>query len=169
MRFTIGVRGQQRWEVPMVTGPIQQPSVAPTSARPTPARRPRANLLPGPHALSRALDTEPYWRERLLRRLGPVRQEFAEHVRLTEGPAGRYAELLHHAPRLQHGVTRLVREHSVIVAALDALRQAAERPGVAAEELRRATEHLVWALARHRQRGADLLWQAYQTDLGGED
>ncbi len=154
----------------MVTGPIQQPSAAPTSARPTPARRPRTSLLGGAHTLSRAaFDTEPYWRERLVRRLAPVRQEFAEHVRLTEGPAGRYAELLHHAPRLQHSVQRLVREHDVIVVALDALRQAAERPGVSAEELRHATEHLVWALARHRQRGADLLWQAYQTDLGGED
>ncbi|MDM4722631.1 hypothetical protein QTQ03_24665 [Micromonospora sp. WMMA1363] len=152
----------------MVTGPIQQPSAAPTPARLTAGQR--ADPLGDARTLSRvAVDTEPYWRERLLGRLGPVRQEFAEHVRLTEGPAGRYAELLHHAPRLQRGVQRLVREHAVIVAALDGLRRAAERPTVTAEELRCATEQLVSALARHRQRGADLIWQAYQTDLGGED
>ncbi|WP_279433321.1 hypothetical protein [Micromonospora sp. KC606] len=37
-----------------------------------------------------------------------------------------------------------------------------------AGELRRRTGLLLRALARHRQRGAGLHWEAYQADLGGE-
>ncbi|SCG67355.1 hypothetical protein [Micromonospora coxensis] len=151
----------------MVTGPIQQPSVVPTAVRPPAARRPVGDLS----ALSRALVVppgEPHWRERVIGQLVPVRRGFAEHVRLTEGPAGLYAELLVQAPRLHRGVRLLAREHRAIVVALADLQHAVEWPGVRAEDLRRRTDELLDALARHRQRGADLLWEAYQTDLGGE-
>ncbi|MCM0676814.1 hypothetical protein NCC78_19290 [Micromonospora phytophila] len=155
----------------MVTSPIQQPSTVPGPLRPPTTRRPPATLPGELHALSRALAAptgDPRWRERVLVRLGPVRQGFAEHVRVTEGPAGRYAELLGHAPRLEHGVRLLTREHAAIAAALAALAQAAELPGASVDDLLGRAGHLLRALARHRQRGADLIWQAYQTDLGGE-
>ncbi|MER5332973.1 hypothetical protein [Micromonospora sp. NPDC002717] len=155
----------------MVTGPIQQPSTVPGALRPPAARRPPATLLGDLHALTRALaapPAEPRWRERVLFRLGPVRQGFAEHVRVTEGPAGLYAELLGQAPRLEHGVRLLAREHAAIAAALAALHRAAELPEASADDLLGRAGHLVRALARHRQRGADLIWQAYETDLGGE-
>ncbi|MEK8107990.1 hypothetical protein NKG94_28725 [Micromonospora sp. M12] len=105
--------------MPVVTGPIQQqPSLV---ARPRAAHRPDAPDpppigLPGEprpaglagyvHALGRAVSvaaTEPRWREDVLLRLRPVRQGFAEHVRVTEGPTGFYRELLSQSPRLDHG------------------------------------------------------------------
>jgi hypothetical protein len=153
----------------MVTGPIQQPSVAPPAVRPPAA--PRSSPPGDLPALARALAVprgEPRWRERVIGHLAPVRRGFAEHVRITEGPAGLYAEVLAQAPRLHRGVRLLTREHAAIVAALADLQRAVERPGVCAEELCRRTDDLLRALSRHRQRGADLLWQAYQTDLGGE-
>ncbi|MEH0844469.1 hypothetical protein V6U81_18980 [Micromonospora sp. CPCC 205711] len=153
----------------MATGPIQQPSVVPTAARPPAARRP---VPPGDlSGLARALAVpagEPRWRERFIVCLAPVRRGFAEHVRITEGPAGLYAEVVAQAPRLHRGVRLLGREHTAIVAALADLQHAVERPTVHAEELCRRVDELLRALARHRQHGADLLWQAYQTDLGGE-
>jgi hypothetical protein len=155
----------------MVTGPIQQSSTVAAAARPPAARQHRPTLLGDVHAIARALALppgEPRWRERLIIHLGPVRRDFAEHVRVTEGPAGLYAELLHQAPRLDRGVRLLTREHAAIVAALAALQHAAELPGVPAEELRRRAGDLLRALHRHRQRGADLLWEAYEADLGGE-
>lgn len=155
----------------MVTGPIQHPSAVAEARRP-PAERPRPVTLVGDlHALTRALTAppaEPSWRERVLLRLGPVRQGFAEHVQATEGPAGFYAELLAHAPRLDRGVRLLTREHSTIAAAIAALQRSAERPGASMDELQGLAGHLLRVFSRHRQRGADLLWQAYQTDLGGE-
>ncbi|GGR61860.1 hypothetical protein GCM10010169_00190 [Micromonospora fulviviridis] len=150
----------------MVTNPIQQPSTV--TAVPPPRPGPAGDV----RALARALaaaPAEPRWREHLIGRLGPVRQGFAEHVRVTEGPAGFYAELLHQAPRLDRGVRLLAGEHAAIAAAFAALQHAVRLPAVPAEELREQARNLLRALDRHRQRGADLLWEAYQADLGGED
>ena len=168
----------------MVTGPVQQPSRRrPTARRASGGapRRPPSSGLPGEprpaglagdvHALGRAVavaSTEPRWREEVLLRLRPVGQGFAEHVRVTEGPAGLYRELLTQSPRLHHGVRLLTREHVAIVAAILAVQRIAERPETRPDELRHRAGHLLRRLARHRRRGADLLWEAYQTDLGGE-
>ncbi|MBM0233950.1 hypothetical protein JNW91_20115 [Micromonospora sp. STR1_7] len=130
-----------------------------------------AGLAGDVHALARAVaaaPTEPRWREDLLLRLRPVGQRFAEHVRVTEGPTGLYRELLTHSPRLHHGVRLLTREHAAIVAALVAVQRLAEHSDAGLDELRHRAGYLLRTLARHRRRGADLLWQAYQTDLGGE-
>ncbi|MET8910829.1 hypothetical protein [Micromonospora sp. NPDC004551] len=150
----------------MVTNPIQQPSTV------TAVPQPRSALSGDLCALVRALATPPpapCSREHLAGRLGPVRRGFAEHVRLTEGPAGLYAELLHQAPRLDRGVRLLADEHVAIAAAIAALQHAVRLPAMPAEELREQARNLLRALDRHRQRGADLLWEAYQADLGGED
>ncbi|AXO33374.1 hypothetical protein [Micromonospora sp. B006] len=140
----------------MVTSPIQQPiSVLPTA--------------PGAlRALARATGG-PRWRERLLTDLDPVRQGFTEHVRVTEGPGGHYADLVRAAPRLHRGVRLLVAEHAAILAALAALQHAVRMPGASAAQVRAHTVDLLRALDRHRRHGADLLWEAYQADLGGED
>ncbi|MEW2376177.1 hypothetical protein AB0883_08750 [Micromonospora sp. NPDC047812] len=155
----------------MVTGPIQQPTTPPGGLRPPAARRLPATPPGDLHPLARALAVAPAgprWRERFLVGLGPVRRGFTEHVRVTEGPAGLYAELLGQAPRLERGVRLLAREHVAIAAALSALQQAAELPDAPLDEILGRAAHLLRALARHRQRGADLLWEAYETDLGGE-
>ncbi|MGK5738499.1 hypothetical protein [Micromonospora sp. URMC 103] len=155
----------------MVTQPIRQPSAFAWAPRPS-ADRPHHPVRPGdPHGLARALAVPPgerRWRERVVVRLAPIREDFAAHVRATEGPCGLYAELLAQAPRLERKVRLLTREHAAIAGVLTALEYAAEAPGASADELRGLAEHLLRALSRHRQRGADLLWQAYQTDLGGE-
>ncbi|MET8308375.1 hypothetical protein [Micromonospora sp. NPDC005173] len=166
----------------MATGPVQQPSRAaayphsaglPAGPHPTglPGDPRPAGLAGDLHALARAVAvaaTEPSWRERVLVRLRPVGQGFAEHVRVTEGPTGLYWELLAHSPRLDHGVRLLTREHAEIVAAILSVQRAAEQPQTCPDEVRGRAGHLVRTLARHRRRGADLLWQAYQMDLGGE-
>ncbi|MEU1585601.1 hypothetical protein [Micromonospora sp. NPDC005710] len=168
----------------MVTGPVQQPSlvgrsrVAPSaglSADAHPSGLPGvpqpAGLAGDVHALGRAVavaTTEPRWREGVLRRLRPLRHGFAEHVRVTEGPTGLYRELLTQSPRLDHGVRLLTGEHAAIVAAILAVQQIAERSESHPDELRHRAGQLLRRLARHRRRGADLLWEAYQRDLGGE-
>ncbi|MGC4749064.1 hypothetical protein ACLQ28_25885 [Micromonospora sp. DT201] len=179
----------------MVAGPVQQPSLVtrPSAARPHPAGLPAdprpstlsadphpiglpgeprpAGLAGDVHALGRAVavaTTEPRWREEVLLRLRPVGQGFVEHIRVTEGPTGLYRELLTQSPRLDHGVRLLTREHAAIIAAILAVQRVAEQPEVNPDELRHRAGTLLRRLARHRRRGADLLWEAYQTDLGGE-
>jgi hypothetical protein len=123
------------------------------------------------HLLDRALAVpagEPGWRHRICQRLEDLRGAFAEHTRVTEGPDGHYRVLLEHAPRLAHGIQVLIHEHAAIAATMSALHRRTEMPEVTADELRGGAGHLLRELSRHRQRGADLVYQAYQTDIGGE-
>jgi len=111
---------------------------------------------------------EPGWRERVSTRLHALRGAFAEHIVVTEGGDGLYAELLDHAPRLSGQVRTLVREHAAIAAAMSSLQRCVDTPESPAEELRAAASDLLRELSRHRQRGADLVYEAYATDIGGE-
>lgn len=135
------------------------------------ARRHRAMLLRGIQFFEQALAAparDPGWRERVSVRLDSLRAAFDEHVVVTEGPEGLYAELLDHAPRLARRVHVLVREHAAVVASMSALDQRARLPETTVEELRTWSSDLLRELSRHRQRGADLVYEAYQTDIGGE-
>ena len=133
------------------------------------ARRQRARLLATIERVDHALAAptgEPGWRGGVMTRLAALREAFAEHITLTEGHDGLYAELLGHQPRLAHGVEVLVRDHSRLRHALDAVWVRA--PGARPQELRAWAGDLLRDLYRHRQRGADLVYEAYQTDIGGE-
>ncbi|BCB79716.1 hypothetical protein GCM10022251_40500 [Phytohabitans flavus] len=135
------------------------------------ARRHRVALLHSIQAFARALAApagDPGWRPRVSTRLLGLRGAFAEHIVLTEGPDGLYAELLDHAPRLAHGVHVLVREHAAVATAMSALQRQVDQPGPSVEELRACSSDLLRELSRHRQRGADLVYEAYETDIGGE-
>jgi hypothetical protein len=132
-------------------------------------RRHRAELLETMHAVERALAApaaEPGWRPAVTARLGALQSAFAEHMRLTEGAEGLYAELLEHSPRLAYRVRGLVREHAALAVGIDAV---CTRMGSAApDDMRGWASNLLRDLSRHRQRGADLVYEAYATDIGGE-
>ena len=133
------------------------------------ARRHRAELLQVIQSFEAALAVparDPRWRERVADRVAGLRHAVAEHVVVTEGPEGLYAELLEYAPRLARGVGSLVREHAALIDAIEALTQRV--PGGDIERLRGWASDLLRELARHRQRGADLVYEAYATDIGGE-
>lgn len=135
------------------------------------ARRHRAALLRDIQMFEQAIASpigEPGWRERVSTRLHTLRSAFAEHIVVTEGDDGLYAELLEHAPRLTHRVKLLIREHAAIAVALSALQRRADLAGSRSGDLRACGGDVLRALSRHRQRGADLVYDAYETDIGGE-
>jgi hypothetical protein len=135
------------------------------------ARRHRAMLLRGIQAFEQALAAparDPGWRERVDVRLYGLRSAFAEHIVVTEGPEGLYAELLDYAPRLARQVHVLVREHAAVVSTMSTLQRRAHLPETTVDELRGWSSDLLRELSRHRQRGADLVYEAYETDIGGE-
>jgi hypothetical protein len=106
------------------------------------------------------------WRQALAARLADLRAEFRTHIELTEGPDGLYAEVLWDAPRLVHQVYNLGREHAEVLVALEWLTAHLDAEP---HRLRRWAGDLLDALSQHRQRGADLVYEAYATDLGGEN
>jgi hypothetical protein len=136
------------------------------------ARRHRAALLRDIQKFEQAIASpsgEPGWPERVSTRLRALRAAFAEHIVVTEGEDGLYAELLEHAPRLSRRVEVLTREHAAIAMALSALQRRADvAAGTQVDELRAGGSEVLRALSRHRQRGADLVYDAYATDIGGE-
>lgn len=113
-------------------------------------------------SMSRA-QQDPDWVRGVGALLSQVRAALDEHIRDTEGPGGRYAQLVADAPRLAAEVAALTAEHVRLVAQLD---QAGHDQDPAA--LRRSAAILIDRLNRHRQRGADLVYEAYDTDVGGE-
>jgi hypothetical protein len=111
---------------------------------------------------------EPGWRERVSNRLRTLRAAFAEHIVVTEGDEGLYTELLDHAPRLSHRVHVLIREHAGIAVTMSALQRRVDVPESRIRDLRQCAGEILRSLSRHRQRGADLVYDAYETDIGGE-
>lgn len=110
------------------------------------------------------------WAEQVATALRQLHADFVEHIAVTEGPDGLYADVLASAPRLTNSVRQLAAEHVRIAADLDAV---IARVGSVAspedvEDVRVATTRLLARLVRHRQRGADLVFEAYQVDVGGE-
>jgi hypothetical protein len=93
-----------------------------------------------------------------------------EHIVLTEGADGLYRELTQTSPRLLGPVDQLTCEHAQIMRRIEELLiwvdVTNDLPDV--NEVRRIGTELLSALIRHRQRGADLIFEAYDLDIGGE-
>jgi hypothetical protein len=135
------------------------------------ARRHRVELLDTIHAFERAIAVpsgDPDWRHHVAGGLGRLRLAFVQHITVTEGNEGLYAELLTAAPRLARAVTVLEREHAMVMRALEAFGRRLEDPAIDVERFRGWASDLLRELSRHRQRGADLVYEAYATDIGGE-
>jgi chromosome segregation ATPase len=93
---------------------------------------------------------------------------WAGHIEVTEGAQGLYEEILGQAPRLSNQVQRLRREHEQIgVAIRDANDSLSAIDDDRLSTVREELTELVAQLLRHRQRGADLVYEAYHVDIGG--
>ena len=108
------------------------------------------------------------WRDHLRSLLAPLREAFAEHRAVTEGDRGLYADVVHDAPRLARAVSGLVAEHHTLDTAMARLASIADEVSADAEALRLGAMEVLDDLARHRQNDADLVYEAYATDIGGE-
>jgi hypothetical protein len=111
------------------------------------------------------------WGEAVHASLVLLADDFSAHVDVTEGPGGLHQSILAGDLRLANAVEALTAEHAhmaVEVASLVADSAAPVTPGDVADLRERATT-LLGHLLRHRQRGADLIYEAYQTDIGGGD
>ena len=112
------------------------------------------------------------WADSVRATLVHVRDSFAAHIDVTEGAGGLYQEVLAQAPRLSSAVNRLQHEHAEIAGALDEVDQRLDAPisdaDARVESIRDAAITLMGLLVRHRQRGADLVYEAYDVEIGGE-
>jgi hypothetical protein len=95
---------------------------------------------------------------------------FRHHVEQSEGPDGLLPQIVRAEPRLVPAVEAVKREHRGLLDRLARLEAVAGRSPAADEQAIRADSlRLLHDLAAHRQRGADLIYEAYFVDVEGGD
>jgi hypothetical protein len=149
-------------------------SSAPDQAFLEALRRKRAELRESIGALELALagpapGDHVRWAERVHVALVELSADFREHIDVTEGDDGLYVDILVTAPRLAEAVARLTREHAQIADLIDDLLARSLTPeSMDLDKVRGLGTTLLGSLVSHRQRGADLVYEAYEFDVGGE-
>lgn len=138
-------------------------------------RRHRAELRESMGALEDALAApatadRSRWTQRVEAALVEVSGDFRAHIDITEGANGLYRELLRTSPRLADAVDGLTRDHLLIGGHIDKLLTRVGGPDATADVdgVRGSGTALLGRLVRHRQRGSDLVFEAYEVDIGGE-
>lgn len=114
------------------------------------------------------------WSGQVTKDMVGVRDAFDQHVIVTEKPGGLYEEIMERAPRLAGTVKRLQDEHPAIEALIAKLLGPLEAGEVNSDswpldKARDDLQRLIGAVVRHRQKGADLVWEAYNVDIGGTE
>jgi hypothetical protein len=156
--------GEITAEIPVVV-PVGVPAglLEPVLAR-------RESLRRGLDALERALATPasaPEWADGVQRALTRLSTAFTSHVAAAEGPTGLTATMIEAAPRLIGPARRLTGEHPDLSARIAALQAAVAAVPVDVETVRDDGVVLIARLVRHRQRGSDLFYEAFEADVDG--
>jgi hypothetical protein len=136
----------------------------------------RAELRENIDAMERALASPArgravVWGEAVHAGLVSVSDDFGAHVEVTEGPGGLHQAILSGDLRLANAVGALTAEHAQIAADIAALVADSRAPVTPTDvdDLRERATQLLGHLIRHRQKGADLIYEAFETDIGGGD
>jgi hypothetical protein len=110
------------------------------------------------------------WARELQPAMSLLRDAVNHHIAVTEGPGGLFEQIQTDAPHCSPAVQKLHGEHEQFQAEVDdvlgKLDRAADDP-VAMGAVREQVTTLIGRLVRHRQRGADLIHDAYEVDIGG--
>jgi hypothetical protein len=135
----------------------------------------RAELRESMSALEQALATPApgrldAWTARVHVALVELFSDFQEHIAIAEGPNGVYRGVLSTTPRLSSEVVRLTRDHAEINDLIDHLLNSVSTAPLNAgvDGVRDLGTALLVRLIRSRQASADLVYEAYQSDIGGE-
>jgi hypothetical protein len=152
--------------------------LSPTEMTPTLAEtaRRRADLHVALVGVEQAISSaasgrEQDWSKDVIRALQDLDHAIEEHIEITERPEGLYDEIRHKAPRFAGAIDRLRNEHPElrdgtreVIARLESTPVGDAWP---LADARDDLQRLLGRLVRHRQLGADLVWEAYNLDIGG--
>ncbi len=113
------------------------------------------------------------WAAGVAESLYVLHEVWTRHIVETEAPGAFLDELVAESPRLATPAARLRREHNEILGVIARVEKALTEvpvdadPDMWCEQIRSELTATLCGLARHRQRGADLVYEAYDVDLGG--
>jgi hypothetical protein len=106
------------------------------------------------------------WAAELSRSLVDLRTAFAAHVAEVEHEDGLLADLRTEAPRVSNRVALLEQDHVEIGRIFDVVGGLVDRSEP--DEVREQALDLMRRIVVHRQRGADLAFEAYVAEIGGQ-
>jgi hypothetical protein len=113
----------------------------------------------------------PEWSRGVSERLAQVRSAFDHHLAITEGSGGLFDDVMNQAPRLAHAIAQLRQEHQFLESQLGeaarSVETTANSDGV--EGVRVRLLDLIRELLEHRHRGSELVYDAYNVDIGAGD
>jgi len=125
-----------------------------------------ALAAPAPHRVDE-------WRRGVRESLNSLHDVWTRHIVETEAPGAFLDELIGEAPRLSTPASRLRREHNEILGVINRSEKSLGQVLLDddhdrfVDALRADLTEMLCALAHHRQRGADLIFAAYDVDIGG--
>jgi non-homologous end joining protein Ku len=111
------------------------------------------------------------WRARTLSAVHELRERIVDHKRQTEEPGEFLDMIAQQAPHLVNAAKKLEAEHDDLIVHATQLHDMIERlrptdETSAAGAIRQSALRLMGRLVNHRQQGADLVYLAYNEDLG---
>jgi hypothetical protein len=116
--------------------------------------------------------SDPMWSMLMWDALWELRSAFDTHVDEVEHPDGLLPRLVSDEPRLANGISVMYSDHGAIDLRLTQLTElicvctpACEHTPI--EEVRAETGDMLSLISLHRQAGADLVYEAYNVDIGG--
>ena len=122
-------------------------------------------------ALARPAGNLSGWKTAVQAAVIELSDALAAHVHEVEGAGGLYDDIMSRAPQLEHRISELRHDHDDLrghIAELEPI--LAER--AAPEQVARVRDlgvALLAELSRHRHKGADLVWDSYDYDIGAGD
>ena len=128
-------------------------------------------------ALAGPIGDHERWRLRVAMAVDHAVARIYEHVAQTDGPGNILDEIVTVAPRLDRRVKQMRLDHESLEKAAHRLAlavaelssehdQTEEQVEDAAIAVRNEAVEVMGQITRHRQRGADLIYEAYHVDLG---
>jgi hypothetical protein len=116
----------------------------------------------------------PEWTSLVTKETTAVRDAWDQHIDTTEKPGGLYEEIVGTSPRLAGTLDRLRGEHPEITEAVHQMLARLENVEIGGlewplDDARDDLQRFIGKVIRHRQKGADLVWEAYNVDIGGPE
>jgi hypothetical protein len=99
-------------------------------------------------------------------------EAFQRHAEQSEGPDGLLNQIVDTAPRLANGVHQIIDEHQHLLSDMARLEKDATDSSGDPQQVQRLREQalgILRAVAAHRQRGADLIYESYSVDIEAGD
>ena len=107
------------------------------------------------------------WTKQVEEDLHHLRTAITHHIQLTEADDGLLEQVVEDAPRLVPDVEMIMADHTELCEAIDLALDIVDHSADRTHDIRSTVLDLLGRLYAHRQRGADLVFDAYNVDIGG--